>query len=146
MIIETIFNETIYPNLKEYVETNSIYSPKVTKISPQDSKVFPIVPVRLLPIRNLYNNLNYGEETYNFGIEINIYATDKTVGTSKLSKKTICDEVTSKVIDYFKTNFHVSIYVEYDMPNIDTNIHRNYVRITGVLDTKYGNENLVIYP
>ena len=103
-----------------------------------DSKIFPIVPVKLLPIENTYNNLSYGEETYNFGIEINIYAQEKTVGTSKLSKKTICDEVTKKVIEYFKNNYHVSIKLEYDLPNIDSNIHRNYVRITGKLDTKYG--------
>lgn len=146
MLVEDIFNDTIYPNLKTYVETNSLYSPKVTKKNPLDSKIFPIVPVKLLPIENTYNNLSYGEETYNFGIEINIYAQEKTVGTSKLSKKTICDEVTKKVIEYFKNNYHVSIKLEYDLPNIDSNIHRNYVRITGKLDTKYGSNNLVIYP
>ena len=146
MIVENIFNNHIYINLKEYVENNSIYNPKVTKKQPQESKVFPIVPVKLLPIENKYNNLSYGEETYSFGIEINIYSQDKYTNNLKISKKTVCDEVTNKVIEYFKNNYKVSIKVEYDMPNIDSDIHRNYVRITGKLDTKYGNDKLVIYP
>jgi len=146
LIVENIFNNHIYINLKEYVENNSIYNPKVTKKQPQESKVFPIVPVKLLPIENKYNNLSYGEETYSFGIEINIYSQDKYTNNLKISKKTVCDEVTNKVIEYFKNNYKVSIKVEYDMPNIDSDIHRNYVRITGKLDTKYGNDKLVIYP
>lgn len=146
MIVENIFNNHIYKNLKVYVENNSIYSPKVTKKQTQESKVFPIVPVKLLPIENKYNNLSYTEETYNFGIEINIYSQDKITNNSKVSKKTICDEVTNKVIEYFRSNFKVSIKVEYDMPNIDSDIHRNYIRINGKLDTKYGNDRLVIYP
>lgn len=146
VIVEDIFNNYIYTNLKEYVESNSIYSPKVTKKQTQESKVFPIVPVRLLPIENKYNNLSYSEETYTFGIEINIYSQDKYTNNLKVSKKTVCDEVTNKVIEYFKNNYKVSIKVEYDMPNIDSNIHRNYVRITGKLDTKYGSDKLVIYP
>ena len=72
MIVENIFETIIYPELKAYVETNSIYNPKVTKKKPQESKLFPIVPVKLYPVTNKYNNLNYGEETYTFKIEINI--------------------------------------------------------------------------
>ena len=146
MIVEDIFKNTIFPDLKTYVETNSIYAPKVSKKQVQDSKVFPIVSVKLLPIRNRYNNLNYGEETYTFGINVDIYAQDKMVGADKIAKKTVCDEVTKQVIDYFKNNYHVSIKLEYDLFNVDINVHRNNVRISGKLDTKYGLNNLVIYP
>lgn len=146
MIVETVFKDIIYPKLKHYVESKSIYNPKVTKKQVLDSKIFPIVPVKLLPVEIQYNNLSYGEETYTFGIDINIYAQDKTIGTNKLAKKTICDEVTRQVEEFFRTTYNVTIKTEYDLLNIDSSVHRNNVRITGKLDTKYGLDNLVIYP
>ena len=146
MIVENIFENKIFPELKKYVEEKSIYKPTVTKAMPQQSKVFPIVPVKILPVTNKYNNLSYGEETYTFGIEINVYSQDKTIDSKKISKRTICNEVTEQVVDYFKTNYHVTIKTELDALNTDSNVHRNIVRISGKLDTKYGLNNLVIYP
>lgn len=145
-MVKKTFETIIYPKMKNYVEMQSIYKPKVTKKQTQESKIFPIVPIRLLPIENSYNNLSYSEETYSFGIDINVYAQDKTIDNLKVSKKTICDEITEKIIEFYKTNYHVTIRVEYDIPNIDSNIHRNNIRITGKLDTKYGLNKLVIYP
>lgn len=142
MIVENIFENKIFPELKKYVEEKSIYKPTVTKAMPQQSKVFPIVPVKLLPVTNKYNNLSYGEETYTFGIEINVYS----MASGKTSKRTICNEVTEQVVDYFKNNYHVTIKTELDAINTDSNVHRNIVKITGKLDTKYGLDNLVIYP
>ena len=146
MILENIFESKIYPELKKYVEEKSIYNPTITKAMPQQSKVFPIVPVKILPVTNKYNNLSYGEETYTFGIEINVYSQDKTIANKKTSKRTICNEVTEQVVDYFKTNYHVTIKTELDAINADSNVHRNIIRISGKLDTKYGLDNLVIYP
>lgn len=142
MIVENIFEDKIFPELKKYVEEKSIYKPTVTKAMPQQSKVFPIVPVKLLPVTNKYNNLSYGEETYTFGIEINVYS----MASGKTSKRTICNEVTEQVVDYFKNNYHVTIKTELDAINADSNVHRNIIKITGKLDTKYGLDNLVIYP
>lgn len=147
MLVEEIFDIKFYPELKEYVEQNNIYNAKVVKVNPQDSKIFPIIPVKLLPkITNKYNNLSYGEETYSFGIEINIYAVDTTVDNNKVSKKTVCDNLTKLIVGYIKDNYHFTVSVTHDAPNIDSNIHRNIIQLTGVLDTKYGNDNLVIYP
>lgn len=142
MIVENIFENKIFPELKKYVEEKSIYKPTVTKAMPQQSKVFPIVPVKLLPVTNKYNNLSYGEETYTFGIEINVYS----MTSGKTSKRTVCNEVTEQVVDYFKNNYHVTIKTELDALNADSNVHRNIIKITGTLDTKYGLDNLVIYP
>lgn len=142
MIVDEVFRDIIYPKLKNYVETNSIYSPLVTKRKTESSKKFPIVPVKLLPVTNMYNNLSYGEETYTFGIDINIYAVD----SGNVSKRTICDEVTGKVVDFFKNTYHVIIRLRPDVPNTDDNVLRHNVRITGKLDTKYGMDNLIIYP
>ena len=98
LVVENIFENIIYPKLKQYVETKSIYSPLVTKKKPQESKKFPIVPVKLLPVENEYNNLNYGEETYSFGIDIYIYS----IENGSDSKRTVCNEVTSKIVEFFK--------------------------------------------
>lgn len=146
MIVEKIFENTIYPKLKDYVEKTSIYKPLLTKKMPQESKVFPIVPVKLLPVENKYNNLSYGEETYTFGIDIGVYSIDKTIEGNKVSKRTICNEVTSVIVDYFKTNYHITVKTELDALNVDSNVHKNIIRITGKLDTKYGLDKLVIYP
>lgn len=146
MIVEEIFEKTIFPELKKYVEAKSIYEPLVTKKKPQESKVFPIVPIKLLPVTNQYNNLSYGEETYTFGIDIDIYTQDKTIEEEKISKRTICNEITKLIVDYFKTNYRVTIKTELDALNVDSNVHRNNVKITGKLDTKYGLDRLVIYP
>ena len=146
MIIEKLFETFIFPNMKKYVEEKSIYNPLITKAMPQESKVFPIVPTKLLPVTNQYNSLNYGEETYTFGIDINVYAQDKTIDGKRVSKRTICNEVTEQIVAYYKTNYRVTIRIELDAINVDSNVHRNIVRITGKLDTKYGLDKLVIYP
>lgn len=148
MLVEEVFEMKFYPELKEYIEENdTLYSSKVVKNKPEDSKIFPIIPVKLLPkITNKYNNLNYGEETYSFGIEIEIYAINMTIDDKRVSKKTICDNLTKLIVNYIKDNYHFTVHVTHDAPNIDSNVHRNIIQLTGVLDTKYGNDNLVIYP
>ena len=148
MLVEEVFEMKFYPELKEYIETtDTLYSSKVVKFKPEDSKIFPIIPVTLLPrITNKYNNLSYGEETYSFGIEINIYAIDKTIETKKVSKRTICDNLTKLIVNYIKDNYHFTVHITHGAPNIDENVYRNIIQLTGVLDTKYGNDNLVIYP
>lgn len=145
MIFEEVFDNTIYPNMKQYVEEKSIYNSLIEKKGTQ-KKHFPIVIVGLLPITNKYNDLSYGEETYTFGIDIDIFAVGQTMGGKIISKKTICNEVAKWVIDYFKTNFRVTIKNYPDAPNTDSNVHRNNIKITGKLDTKYGLDKLVIYP
>lgn len=148
MLVEEVFEMKFFPELKEYIEENDeLYSSKVVKNKPEDSKIFPIIPVKLLPrITNKYNNLNYGEETYSFGIEIEIYAINMTIDGERVSKKTICDNLTKLIVNYIKDNYHFTVHVTHDAPNIDSNVHRNIIQLTGVLDTKYGNDKLVIYP
>lgn len=145
-IVQKVFNETIYPNLKEYVETNSIYQPLVTESKPNVSNKFPIIPIKLLPNTNTYNNLSYSDETFNIGIEIDINTQDKTVSNKKISKRTICEELTSWIVKFFKTNLKMTVYIEPNAVSTDSTIHRAIIRVTGKLDTKYGLDKLVIYP
>ena len=64
----------------------------------------------------------------------------------KVSKKMVCDNICETIVDYIKSNYHFNIKVTHDAPNMDTNVHRTIIRLNGVLDTKYGDSNLVIYP
>lgn len=145
-LVQNVFNNTIYPELEKYIETNSIYEPLVVKNKPSVSKTFPIVPIKLLPSQNTYGNLSYTQERFSFGIEIDVNAQDKTVGDTKVSKRIICEEITSWIIKYFKENYRVTIYLDPNAPITDETVHRALIRISGVIDTRYGVDNLVIYP
>ena len=46
----------IFKELKDYVETKSKYSPLLTKKLTQESKIFQIVPIKLMPYENRFNN------------------------------------------------------------------------------------------
>lgn len=145
-IVQNVFNEKIYPELKEYIETNSLYNPLVTKSKPTISKRFPIIPVKLLTYNNKYNNLSYGEETYRFGIEIDINCQDKQIDDKQVSRRTICEELIELTMKYFKNNYRVRIRVNPNAINTDERVHRAIIRITGIIDTKYGLDRLVVYP
>lgn len=142
-IVQKAFNEFIYPNFKAYMETNSIYSPLVTKSKPKISSVFPIIPIKLLPSTMTYNNLSYGNEKYSFGFEIDINCQDKVIDNKKISSRTICEELTCLAIGFIKDNFHLKIYVDSNATITDESIHRAVIRASGTIDTIYGLDNLI---
>ncbi len=146
MIANKLLKEKIYPELKEYIETNSEYSPLVTKVYTEQSKVFPIVTVQLATERQNFGNLTYGERTYPFRIYINVYANDKTIKNTKVSKIAITDEISELVETYFNESCKVSLSREDDIANIDGTIRRNLIRVEGIIDTKLGEDNLIVYP
>ena len=141
-----LFNEKIFPELKEYIETNSIYSPLVTKVYTEESKVFPIVTVQLIREKQIFNNLTYGERTYPFRIYINVYSNDRVIEDTKVSKIAVTDELSGLVENYFNESCKVSLSREDDIANIDGNIRRNFIEVEGILDTKWGEDELTIYP
>lgn len=146
MKFKELFDETILPNFKEYVITNSKYSPVVTDVLNEQSKVFPIVTVNASRVLNNYGNLSYTEENYPFRIDINMYANDKSLDGKKISKITIANELSNLVETYFKSNYKVTINRQDNFDNIDGTIRRNFIRVSGVLDTKFGENNYRIYP
>ena len=146
MRVKELYNEKFFPELKSYIETNSIYSPKVVKVYTEQSKYFPIVTVQLVRERQIFNNLTWGEKTYPFRIDINVYSDDKTVNNTKVSKIVITDEIAGLVEDYFNDNYKISVSRRDDMANIDGNIRRDFIQVEGILDTKLGDNDLIIYP
>ena len=146
MEVKKLFNEKIFPELKEYIETNSNYSPLVTKVYTEQSKVFPIVTVQLVRERQVFGNLTWGERRYPFRININVYSNDKTINNTKVSKIAITDEISELVETYFNESCKVSLNREDDIANIDGNIRRNIIIVEGILDTKLGEDDLIMYP
>ena len=146
MRVNDLYKNKFFPELKEYVESNSIYSPLVTKVYTEQSKVFPIVVVQLVRERQVFNTLTWGEKTYPFRIDINVYSNDKPINNTKVSKITITDEISDLIETYFNENYKVSISRHDDIANIDGSIRRNLIEIEGILDTKWGEEGLTIYP
>jgi hypothetical protein len=146
MITQEIFENELYPDLKEYLMTHSIYAPTLVKRYTGESKVFPLVTMLLYRTSRNYTNLTYGEKTYDFRMDIDIYTKDLVKDGEKVSKRIVGNEITKHIVDFFETYYTVSIRVNYDTVNMDGEIYRNNVRISGVLDTKYGVDNLVTYP
>ena len=146
MLTQEIFENELYPDLKEYLEQHSNYSPVLVKRYTGESKVFPIVTMLLYRTSREYTTLTYGEKTYDFRLEIDVYAKDIVSEGAKVSKRIVGNEITKHIVDFFEEYYTVSIRVNYDTVNIDGEVYRNNVRISGVLDTKYGNDKLVTYP
>lgn len=146
MLTQEIFENELYPDLKEYLEQHSNYSPVLVKRYTGESKVFPIVTMLLYRTSREYTTLTYGEKTYDFRLEIDVYAKDIVSEGAKVSKRIVGNEITKHIVDFFEEYYTVSIRVNYDTVNMDGEVYRNNVRISGVLDTKYGNDKLVTYP
>lgn len=146
MLTQEIFEDELYPDLKEYLEQHSNYSPILVKRYTGESKVFPIVTMLLYRTSRNYTTLTYGEKTYDFRLEIDVYAKDVVSEGAKVSKRIVGNEITKHIVDFFEEYYTVSIRVNYDTVNMDGEVYRNNVRISGVLDTKYGNDKLVTYP
>lgn len=146
MLTQEILENELYPDLKEYLEEHSNYSPILVKRYTGESKVFPIVTMLLYRTSRDYTTLTYGEKTYDFRLEIDVYAKDIVNEGAKVSKRIVGNEITKHIVDFFEEYYTVSIRVNYDTVNMDGEVYRNNVRISGVLDTKYGSDKLVTYP
>lgn len=146
MEVNELLKDKIFPELKEYVEAHSIYKPLVTKVYTEQSKVFPIVTVQLVRERQKFNTLTWGEKTYPFRLHINVYSNDKTVDGTKVSKIAITDEISDIIEAYFNESCKISLSREDDIANIDGSIRRNLIIIDGILDTKLGKNNYIMYP
>ena len=146
MIAEKVF-DVFYQGIKDKLEESS-YNPVVSKKYPEASKRFPIVIVKLYQSRNRFTTLTYGEIRYPFRIDIDVYAIDYEDNGNKIAKRTVCNEITDLIETYFNENVKVFITRNDDTQNIDGNVHRNNMVISGVIDTKYGSEltNIMIYP
>lgn len=146
MIGEKVFNDVFFKGIQNKLEESS-YNPVVSKRNPE-SNVFPRVIAKLYQTSNRFTTLTYGEIRYPFRVEIDVYAIDVNQNGEKVAKRTVCNEITDLIESYFNENFKVFITRNDDTQNIDGNVQRNNMKISGVIDTKYGDEltNIIIYP
>lgn len=132
--------DKIYRELKQYLIDNSIYNPYVYKSEIENTN-FPKVIVKELPRDSYFTTLKYGDEVYNFGLEINVYA----LPNSDIPSATISTEISNHIETFFKEQYRMSVNVSHNIVNIDTSVYRDLIQVKCIVDTKY-KDKLVIYP
>jgi hypothetical protein len=130
----------MYKELKAYLIENSKYDMTVDTREPNKKK-FPIVIVSELSDDSIYTTLKYTDEIYYMDLEINTYA----IQNGNIPNKTIAEETTNLIEQFFKDNYRVSIRTTRDVPNLDTNVYRNLTTVSFKIETKY-KDKLVISP
>lgn len=131
--------EGIFQYAKKYIKQKSIYSPEVFKNAPTESDIFPLVIIPECKIILDDETLKYGEIKYQVIFEIEIYATDKSIGNNKISRDTIIQELEKLVYEIFEEHYKLLGGEPQWTPNADTNIARKTIRFTGKI------KNNIIY-
>ena len=133
-----IYNN-IFKYAKQYIKQKSLYSPEILKNAPTESDIFPLVIIPECKIVLDDETLKYGEPKYQVIFEVEIYATDKSVGTKKFSRNTIIQEIEKLVYDVFEEYYKFLGGEPKSTPNADTNIARETIKFTGKI------KNNIIY-
>ena len=131
--------DSIFQYAKQYIKQKSIYSPEVFKNAPTESNIFPLVIIPECKIILDEETLKYGEPRYQVIFEIEIYTTDKSIGTKKVSRNTIIRELTKLIYGVFEEHYKLLGAEPRTIPNADTNIARETTRFTGKI------KNNIIY-
>lgn len=97
--------ESIFQYAKKYIKEKSIYNPEVFKNAPTESDMFPLVIIPECKIILDNETLKYGEQKYQIIFNIEIYTTDKTVETKRISKQTIMQELEKIVYEVFEEHY-----------------------------------------
>ena len=122
--------DNIFEYAKKYIEKNSIYSPKVSKTAPTESKIFPLVVIPECKIIIADETLKYGEQKYNLIFDIEIYATDKTIEKKRIARQTIISELQQLIYDVFEEHYKMLGEEPQPRPNADLNVAREEIKFT----------------
>ena len=131
--------DSIFQYAKQYIKQKSIYSPEVFKDAPTESDIFPLVIIPECKIILDEETLKYGERRYEIIFNIEIYATDKSIGNKKVSRTTIIQELEKLVYDVFEEHYKLLGKEPEIKPNADTNVAREEISFTGKI------KNNIIY-
>lgn len=137
--IQSIY-DSLFKELKIYLNNNSKYTPYVGKKEPNEKK-FPIVIFKNISRDSIYTTLKYTDEIYYMDLEINVYAIQYN-GTSNM---TIANEITNLIEQFFKDKYKVKVKINEDVANIDSNVYRNLISVSFKVETKY-KDKLIISP
>ena len=83
--------------------------------------------------------LCYGEQKYKIKFEIEIYTTDKTVGSKKIARQTIIEELEDLVYEVFEEHYRFKGDDPDPKPNADINVSRESIQFEGKI------KNNIIY-
>lgn len=131
--------DSIFQYAKQYIKQKSIYSPEIFKTAPTESNVFPLVIIPQCKIVLDDETLKYGEPKYQIIFDIEIYTIDKSVGTKKVSRNTIINELEKIVYEIFEEHYKLLGKKPRLIPNADTNVAREEISFTGII------KNNIIY-
>lgn len=133
MINRSMF-EKIYQTAKKYLEQNSVFSPKVLNVPKGES--FPRVVIQMI------SNANESRDSYGFishsmiGIEVDIYALEKTYGDTKYSAKQIAEGISDDCSIVFEEIYGMKRNLCQPTPNADTDVYRITMRYAALQDDK----------
>ncbi len=83
--------------------------------------------------------LCYGEQKYKIKFEIEMYATDKTVGSKKIARQTIIEELENLTYEVFEEHYRFKGNEPQVRPNADINVSREAIQFEGKI------KNNIIY-
>lgn len=109
------------------------------KSAPTESKIFPLVIFDKPKIVLDDETLCYGEQKYKIKFEIEIYTTDKTVGSKKIARQTIIEELEELVYEVFEEHYRFKGNEPQVRPNADINVSREAIQFEGKI------KNNIIY-
>lgn len=126
--------DKIFKDFKDYIESNSKYSPRVVKYNTNTSTYFPIVVCTLSnTISTDYctnDKIEYYDEHY---YTIEVYTKDKVNGTNiTVSSQIINEELTKLSIEFFE-KINMKRTLCQITPNLDTSILRRTIRYQGLI-------------
>ena len=126
-----IYDE-IFEYAKEYIETNSSYTPIVLEDTPQQEGIFPLVIIKHYNDNLVDENLDKTDQRFKINYEIEIYSIDK----ENIPKQEIRKELIKLVNEVFDEYYGFTRRGNINIPNIDLNVDRQQMKYSGKLDEK----------
>lgn len=132
--MENVYNE-IFKYARQYIKENSKYSPTILKDTPPDKK-FPLIIIKEINPLLQDETLKKGEQKFKIVYEIEIF----TMNNGNIAKQTITKELKELLINVFFEYYGMNIKANKQIPNIDSNLDRWYLKFEAIID-----ENKKIY-
>lgn len=126
----------MYQYSKEYIQSNSKYSPAVLKTTPQEINQFPLVVIPECKLILKDETLKHKEKEYRLIFDIELYSTDKSVGSKKVARQSIIAELEKLIYEVFEEHYLMRVAEPKPTPNIDRNVDRLYMRAEATINEK----------
>ena len=138
MIINLDIYDKIFQALKQFLQTESLYSPIVSKMELRQTDKFPLVVITEEDNSYLTGTTRLEETRSKLDYEINIYATDKKVNNTLVSKQEIARELAGLVDNVLGYNLRMIRRSCRPTPNLDKNIYRITMRYRAKVNDNTG--------